>query len=70
MIRGGMLPRSEGLRLHFINNRAMGLFLRVAASSNMPLNRSAEAMQFCLFGFSGRARLALRYALLNDAGSK
>jgi len=35
MIRRGMIPRSEGLRLHFINNRALGLFLRVAASSNI-----------------------------------
>ncbi len=30
MIRRGMIPRSEGLRLHSINNRAMGLFLRVS----------------------------------------
>jgi hypothetical protein len=34
MIRRGMIPLSEGLRLHSINNQALGLFLRVAASSN------------------------------------
>ena len=41
MIRRGIIPRSEGLRLHFINNRALGLFLRVAASSNLTLKRDA-----------------------------
>jgi hypothetical protein len=30
MIRRGMVPRNEGLRLHSINNRALGLFLRVS----------------------------------------
>jgi hypothetical protein len=30
MIRRGMIPLSEGLRLHSINNRALGLFLRVS----------------------------------------
>ncbi|MGZ8908208.1 MAG: hypothetical protein ACXW1U_21105, partial [Methylobacter sp.] len=34
MIRRGMVPRIEGLRLHFINNQALGLFSALAASSN------------------------------------
>jgi hypothetical protein len=42
MIRRGMIPRSEGLRLHFINNRVMRLFLRVAASSNIALKRDGR----------------------------
>jgi hypothetical protein len=37
MIRGGMLPRSEGLRLHFINNQTPGFFSALAASSNPTL---------------------------------
>jgi hypothetical protein len=43
MIRYGMLPRIEGLRLHFINNQTPRLFSALAASSNMELNRSAES---------------------------
>jgi hypothetical protein len=34
MIRYGMLPRIEGLRLHFINNQTPRLFSALAASSN------------------------------------
>jgi hypothetical protein len=52
MIRYGMLPRIEGLRLHFINNQTPRLFSALAASSNMALKRDGRY----------RARpLALRY---------
>jgi hypothetical protein len=61
MIRRGMVPRSEGLRLHFIVNQEAGLFSAIAASSNMALNRSAVIMRFCFLSSQGRARLALRY---------
>jgi hypothetical protein len=38
MIRYGMLPRIEGLRLHFINNQTPRLFSALAASSNPSFN--------------------------------
>jgi hypothetical protein len=55
MIRRGMIPLSEGLRLHSINNRALGLFLRVAASSNKRINivRFRSIMLFVEWQFSG-----------------
>ena len=34
MIRRVMFPRSEGVRLHFINYQTLGFFSALAASSN------------------------------------
>jgi hypothetical protein len=52
MIRRRMLPRSEGLRLHFIVNQAAWLFSALAASSNIDFNLTQ------IFGFR---RLNQRY---------
>ena len=49
MIRDGMFPRIEGLRLHFISEQTLGVFSALAASSNMALNRSAVIMRFYFF---------------------
>jgi hypothetical protein len=42
MIRRGMVPRSEGLRLYFIVNQEAGLFSAIAASSNITLKRDGR----------------------------
>jgi hypothetical protein len=49
MLRRRMVPRGEGVRLHFIVNQAAWLFSAIAASSNPTLNRSAEAKYVHLF---------------------
>jgi hypothetical protein len=38
MIRSGMLPRNEGVRLHFMNYQTLGIFSTLAASSTMIKN--------------------------------
>jgi hypothetical protein len=35
MIRRGIFPRIEGVRLYFINNLRLGFFSALAASSNL-----------------------------------
>ncbi len=42
MIRRRMLPRNEGLRLHFIVNQAAGLFSALAASSNNRMHSDSK----------------------------
>jgi hypothetical protein len=49
MIRRGMVPHSEGLRLHFIVNQKAGLFSAIAASSNTPFGGCGR------IGANGRA---------------
>jgi len=55
MIRRRMVPRSEGLRLHFIVNQEAGLFSAIAASSNMALKPTR-------FRYAPAVGLALRWA--------
>ncbi len=38
MIRIGMLPRNDGMRLHFMNYQTLRIFSTLAASSNMIKN--------------------------------
>jgi hypothetical protein len=45
MIRYGMLPRIEGLRLHFINNQTPRLFSALAASSNILLDKRNNRLE-------------------------
>jgi hypothetical protein len=62
MIRRGMVPHSEGLRLHFIVNQKAGLFSAIAASSNKTLNqtrRTEAVLNLCCLAAGW---LALRYA--------
>jgi hypothetical protein len=61
MIRRRMVPRSEGVRLYFINNQTPGFFSAIAASSNPALNqtRRTEAVLFPKSPAAGW--LALRY---------
>lgn len=43
IIRRGMIPRNEGLRLHFINNQTLGIFSALAASSNNNFERDSPS---------------------------
>ena len=43
MIRIGMFPRNEGLRLHFIKYQAPRLFSALAASSNQRVNLTVNS---------------------------
>ena len=55
MIRRGMIPRYEGVRLRFINIQASRPFSALAAPSNKLLKPT-------IFRYAPAVRLALRYA--------
>lgn len=48
MIRRGMVPRIEGMRIYFLNNQAPGFSYALAVSSNITLNRTTKIMR--IFG--------------------
>jgi hypothetical protein len=45
MIRSGMFPRNEGLRLHFIKYQASRLFSALAASSNLVIMQNKQRLE-------------------------
>jgi hypothetical protein len=49
MIRRRMVPRGEGVRLHFIVNQAAWLSSAIAASSNSTINRNPPFGSFAGF---------------------
>lgn len=66
MIRTGMFPRNEGLRLHFIKYQAPRLFSALAASSNNALKPTRFRYALVVENIKGRIHLLREAASTMD----